>query len=248
MPNQIVDSLAQSFSSVFTNHQLKVVYGTPVLREYQAHYWQAIVLFLALVLFVTIKVLNPKKVNQVFLSIVNLQMAKQLFREDYKLNKRVSLFLSLFFIIIFAFFIQLFNNHYNLILQKTEGVLQYGFFITLLLVMYSIKFSINSILAFITKASDIDKEYRFTVMIFNQVAAVVLFPLVVALQFSSLSNTYFLHISLAVIFAFLLLRFYRGLVISSLEQNLGVLYIFLYLCALEILPILVLIKFLLINF
>lgn len=248
MPNQLADSLIQSYSSVFNNHQLQVVYGIPVIREQEITYWQAIVLFLALTLFVSIKILNPKKVNQVFLSIVNLQMAKQLFREDYKLNKRVPLLFSLLFIIIFSFFLQLLNTHYRLILNETSALVQYVFFITLLLLMYTVKFTVNSIIAFITKISEVDKEYRFTVMIFNQVAAIVLFPLVVLLQFSNLPANYILYVSLALIAMFMLFRLYRGLVISSLEQNLGVLYIFLYLCTLEILPILLLIKFLLINF
>lgn len=245
---QITDTLLYTAQSVFLNHELQPVFSSPITRVQQVNYWQAIVLFITLALFISIKTLNPKKINQVLFSIINLQVAKQLFREDYRLNKRVPILLSLVFILIFAFFLQLFNAHFQLILQSTASFLQYLFFVLLLTGIYFIKFIANATIAYITNTTEIDKEYRFTVMIFNQVTAIVLFPLLVVLQFSTLPKQYIMYLCLSVITTFIVLRLYRGLVISSLEQNLGILYIFLYLCALEILPILVLIKFLLINF
>jgi hypothetical protein len=47
---------------------------------------------------------------------------------------------------------------------------------------------------------------------------------------------------------FFVLRLFRGFLISVSEQNVGIIYIFLYLCGLEILPLLILIKFLMTNF
>jgi hypothetical protein len=47
---------------------------------------------------------------------------------------------------------------------------------------------------------------------------------------------------------FYTLRLVRVLAIMYSEQNVGIVYIIMYLCALEILPFLVLIKFLFINF
>jgi hypothetical protein len=44
------------------------------------------------------------------------------------------------------------------------------------------------------------------------------------------------------------LRLYRGFLFAGIEHGVGLLQLFVYLCALEILPLLVLIKFLVVNF
>jgi hypothetical protein len=76
----------------------------------------------------------------------------------------------------------------------------------------------------------------------------VLFPFIICIQFSRYSTELFLYPAIIICIVLYLLRIFRGFVISVMEQNVGIFYIFLYLCALEILPIFVLIKFLLVNF
>jgi hypothetical protein len=111
-----------------------------------------------------------------------------------------------------------------------------------------VKYITTHTLSFIIGEFDLGKEYFFNIFIFNQMAGVVLFPIVLCILFSKLTPELFLYPGIVICAAFFLLRLFRGFVISTLEQNVGVLYIFLYLCGLEILPLLVLIKFLLNNF
>jgi hypothetical protein len=114
--------------------------------------------------------------------------------------------------------------------------------------MYLVKFSFSSILAYISNNVDIEKEYRFTTIVFNQVFALIILPIVILLQYSQVPTGILIYTSIGLVLTFYFFRLYRGFIISALEQNLGFMYIFLYFCALEILPLLILIKFLLINF
>lgn len=235
-------------NSVFQNHNLVTKSLETSLRTVEPMYWQTIVLTLSFVLFILVKVLNPKKTQQVLASLFSIQIAKELYREDYKLNKRVTLILSIVFVLVFSFLLQILNKYFGLILLDKTYLIQYLFFVGLIIGMYVVKFSFSSILAYISNNQELEKEYRFTIMVFNQVFALVILPLVILLQYSQLPSEWLMYLSIILTVAFYFFRLYRGFVISALEQNLGFMYIFLYFCALEILPLLILIKFLLINF
>lgn len=242
------DSLWIKGPSVFTGHLLQPIHSNPILREGTTLYWPSLLLFIVFALYVSIKVSAPKKIFKVFASVFSLQAAKQLLREDYKLNKRVSVFLSLGFLIVIAFLVYITNNYFGLILEGVSPLKQYLFFITIITSVYVIKFIISYLLSLVILEEELGKEYAFNVFVFSQTIGVVLFPVVLCIQFSKYPAELFLYPGLIICAGFFALRLFRGIVISVLEQNVGILYIFLYLCALEILPVLVLIKFLLNNF
>jgi hypothetical protein len=160
----------------------------------------------------------------------------------------MSLFLVLAFIFVMAFLVQITNQYFGLILNEQSHLKQYLFFVGIISSMYIIKFFTNYILAFISSNNELAKEYLFNVFVFSQTIGVILFPLVVCLQFTKYPSEWFLYPALIITAGFYALRMFRSFIISVGEQNVGILYIFLYLCALEILPLLVLIKFLLVNF
>lgn len=234
--------------SLFAGHSLQPIHSDPIFNAAQPSYWQSILLFVVFSIYVLIKVSEPKKIYKVFFSVFSLQEAKQLFREEFKLTKRLSIFLGTCFVLVLGFLIQMTNHYFGLILQLYSPIQQYLFFIILICVSYLIKFVTNHLLAFITSNTELGKEYYFNVVVFAQTIGVILFPLVVCLQFTRYPTEWFLYPALIICIGFYFLRLLRGFIISVTEQNIGILYIFLYLCALEILPLLIVIKFLLINF
>jgi hypothetical protein len=235
-------------ASVFKNHSLKPIHTTPIFNASKTSYWPGIILFLIFVLYVLIRISEPKKIIRVFTSVFSLQESKLLFREEFKLTKRMSLFLVLAFILVMAFLVQITNQYFGLILNEQSHLKQYLFFVGIISSMYIIKFFTNYILAFISSNNELAKEYLFNVFVFSQTIGVILFPLVVCLQFTKYPSEWFLYPALIITAGFYALRMFRSFIISVGEQNVGILYIFLYLCGLEILPLLVLIKFLLVNF
>ena len=234
--------------SIFSNHSLKTVHNSPIFNAYTPSYWQGILLFIIFSIYVLIKISEPKKILKIFGSVFSLVEAKQLFREEFKLAKRFSIFMGLCFIMVIAFLIQITNNYFGLILNEHTAFEQYMFFIMIICLTYIVKFSVNYALAFVILNTELGKEYMFNVVVFSQTIGIILFPVIVCMQFTIYPKEWFLYPSLIICFGFYALRMFRGFIISTSEQNIGILYIFLYLCALEILPLLILIKFLLINF
>lgn len=243
------DTTGFSAYSLFSGHSLKSSRDKdPILTNTPVLYWPSVLLFLVFSIYVSIKVTDPKKIIKIFISIFSIQASKQLIREDYKLYKRVSVFLSTCFILVISFLICLINNYFGLILKSYGLFYQYLFFILVTTFIYLTKIVSTLILSHITSSYEIGKEYVFNLFIFCQIAGIILFPVVVFLQFSKYPAEWFLYPGLIICGSIYMLRIFRGFVISALEQNIGFLYIILYLCALEILPVLVLVRFLLINF
>jgi hypothetical protein len=235
--------------SLFSSHKLKSSHSKdPILTNSPVLYWPSVLLFIVFCIYVSVKVTDPKKIIKIFMSVFSIQASKQLIREDYKLYKRVSVFLSVCFILVISFLICLINDYFGLILKSYNLFHQYLFFILITTFIYLTKIVSTLILAHITSSYEIGKEYIFNLFVFCQITGVILFPVVVFIQFSKYPTEWFLYPGLIVCASIYMLRIFRGFVISALEQNIGILYIILYLCALEILPLLVLVRFLLINF
>lgn len=242
------NTVSVSQESIFSGHSLKVIHNTPIFNNSNPMYWPGVLLFLIFSIYVLIRLAQPKKIFKIFISVFSLQEAKQLFREEFKLTKRVSVFLGTGFILVLAFLIQITNQYFGLILKDYSHLEQYLFFVAVITLTYLVKFATHYVLAFISLNQELSKEYLFNVFLFSQTTGIIIFPLIVCLQFTKYPPEWFLYPSLIICLGFYALRMFRGFILSVTEQNVGILYIFLYLCALEILPLLILIKFLLINF
>lgn len=234
--------------SLFQNHELKPVHTSPILTNVPVFYWPSILLFIVFGLYISVRITSPKTIFKICIAVFNPQLAKQLMREDYKLTKRVSLFLSACFVLVFAFLLYKTSKHFDLLFLSYSDLLQYCFFVVLIIIVYATKIFTNSLFSSLTKNTELGQEYIFNVFLFAQVMGVFLFPLVAFIQFSRLPIEWFLYPSLAICFMFYALRSLRGFVLAGLEQNSGFLHIILYFCALEILPMLVLVEFLVNHF
>ena len=234
--------------SIFYGHTLKPIHEKPIINSHSPSYWEIVILFLIFCIYVLIRIAEPKKIGKMFIAVFSMQEAKQLFRQEFRLTKRISLLLVVAFIFILAFFMQFMNKYYGFVLINSSHLLQYFFFVLVITLVVLLKFVAVYCLAFISSNIELGKEYLFNVLIFSQTIGIILFPLMTCIQFTKFPPQWFLFPSVIIYVGFYLLRAYRTMIISAVEQNIGILYIILYLCTLEILPLLVLIKFLLVNF
>jgi hypothetical protein len=244
----LIDLVDIKALSIFNGHSLKPIHNSPILNINTPSYWQEILLFLVFAIYVLIRISEPKKILKIFISVFSLQEAKQLFRQEFKLAKRISLLLGIGFVLIMAFLIQITNQYFGLIFKDNTHLQQYLYFVIIVSLIYLIKFLVINVLSYTSSNKDLGKEYLFNVLVFSQTIGVVLFPFVICLQFTKYPAEWFLYPALVICAGFYSLRIFRSFIISVTEQNIGIIYIILYLCTLEILPMLVLAKFLLVNF
>lgn len=244
--NQILGSL--SYEPLFKNHLLKPIHDTAIFNNAQTLYWPSIILFIALCLMVLLKATSPQKTFRVLNAAYSLQVARQIEREDYGPMKRVSIVLSVVFVLITAFLFYKLNLIFGSILSSNGGLFQYLFFVMVIILTYTVKLISASIVGYVTETNNVFHEYINNTLIINQSVGVILLPVMIIVELSHVNPVWIVLPATLFLVLGYVLRLYRGFIFAGIEHGVGLLQLFVYLCALEILPLLVLIKFLVVNF
>jgi hypothetical protein len=92
----------------------------------------------------------------------------------------------------------------------------------------------------IFKTAESSRAYQLNTLIFNQITGIAIFPF--ALMAFYWENTTFLIIGVVIVSLLFGYRLFRGILTGLANKNYNLLYLFLYLCTLEILPLLLLVK------
>ena len=147
-----------------------------------------------------------------------------------------------------SFLLYKFNSAYNLIFTQSSHLFQFSIIFGILILLILSKIIANKMLIFFTGTKNIIHQYSHYSFIINQTFGLFIFPFIVLAEFSKFNSLLFLTIALVIMALSVLLKWFRGIVFSLVEERIGLLQTFAYLCTLEILPILVLIKFIVETF
>lgn len=237
-----------SYEPVFKDHLLKPVHNGAIFNNAGHLYWPSIMLFSVLSLLVILKVISPYKTFRVLNAAYSLQVARQIEREDYGPLKRTSIVLSIVFVMITAFLFYKLNLIFGHILSRNSSLFQYLFFVIVIILAYTVKLLTARFIGFITQTNGLFTEYINNTLIINQSVGVVLLPVMVIVELAPVDPVWIVFPATLFLLMGYLLRLYRGFLFAGVEAGVGALQLFVYLCALEILPLLVLIKFLVVNF
>jgi hypothetical protein len=237
----MADSATQQ--SLFEGHLLQAENSNSVIHYTNYDYLIAAILLFIYSLFVVLYVKNRKRLNQVIKAFYINRFASQLAREEVSIVNRVSVILS----IIFLFSMTLFTWQVIAFYGWAHSVDQSTLFFSILAIViaiYTVKFTSIKFFGFVFKTTKESDEYALTVLLFINSLGLFLLPIVVCIAFAqNVSIGIFINIGLYTLGLFLLTRIVRGLIIGINSIRVSKLYLFLYLCSLEILPLLIMIKF-----
>jgi len=155
-----------------------------------------------------------------------------------------SLLLNILFILSGAVFINLVFSHYGLGSNVNFWMLL--LYIALgLAIIYLGKFIILKICGWIFRLKDATDNYTFIVFTTNKILGIIWLPFIIMLAFTSGStNEWFLNLSLIVTGFLFLYRFYLSYATLPKGVKLHPFHFFLYLCAFEVVPLLLINKLL----
>ena len=206
--------------------------------EFQVGDWIiGVVLFSAFV-FAWIKMFYNRNYQNIIKSGINYQYAYKLVKEGNSVSYRVNTFLNFVFYMNFAMFLFLSIKllGYDVKLQEWKI---YLLIFSLLLIIYTGKSFVFNILGFIFNNKSSVNEYITNIGIYNKILGVFLFPIIIAIPYISLQfKLPLMYIGIIAIGLSLIFRFLRAFQIAF-KIKLSIFYLILYLCALEILPILI---------
>lgn len=170
-------------------------------------------------------------------SLINENILKLFFRED--MFKPSTFLLYIIFFINISAFIYLCSVHFG----GPSGILNYGLILAGVIGIYLIRHTSLFLLGIVFPVSKATGLYSFTVMVFNHFIGLVLIPMNLFLALGPTEYRYYLMVFGVFILAILyILRIFRGFFIVSEYFIERFFQIIIYLCAFEIVPVLILLK------
>jgi hypothetical protein len=229
--------------SLFEGHLLQAENNRPVIHYTNYDYLIAAILLLIYSLFVVLYVKNRKRLNQVIKAFYINRFASQLAREEVSIVNRVSVILSIIFLFSMTLFTWQVIGYYGWVGQVDQSSLFFTV-LAIIVTVYTLKFTSIKFFGFVFKTTKEADEYALTVLLFINSLGLFLLPIVVCIAFAqNVSIGVFVNIGLYTLGLFLLTRIVRGLIIGINSIRVSKLYLFLYLCSLEILPLVIMVKF-----
>ncbi len=233
-----------SYAHIFDKHELTVQSNSAELLGKPEMVWPAFVFIIGFVLLVLIRTTSAKRFFMIIKAIFTLGASKQLMREDYKLNKGSAVLFSIVFVLHFSYFLFEINQYFGYIHYSFNSVLFYFLIVSAIILTYTVKITLSKLLSSVFLAKNETDEYIFNIFLSTNAAGLFLFPIIVCSEYSQLPVQYFLCGGSTVLLVLYLIRVFKGLAIAYVGGRFSVFHLFLYFCALEVLPLIVIIKLL----
>lgn len=231
-------------NSIFKGTQLKSTPFMPAIERVPSEGWVFLALMAIFGLLLWLRNINPRKMFTYLSSLYNRRALGEILNEEEILTSPFSLLLFVVFCLTTSLFtIKAFELLGFEVLRGQHRALVFGALAILLLTVYAFKIIGIRLVGFIFKLQPIATQHAFNVYLLNNILGLLLIPLLAVAYYSTQPyNLIAAYIGLGLFVLFFILRFGKALVIEGVLAPLNLVYLFLYLCTLEILPLLVAIK------
>jgi hypothetical protein len=219
----------------------------PQLRNGFDNDWMVIVFCLVVAALAWIRVAFPRKHKQIINTFLYNRFVRQAMREELVLSHGSSIALTISFILIAGLFLMQLHNweFLGFHLFADTGFVLYIKLCLLLTAIYAVKVLLMQFLQFLVRNDSGLQEYIFNTFLINKVLGMLLLPMVIGIAYMpSVAAPVLFYTGLTLIGITYIYRVFRGFV-AAITNNVSNFYLLLYLCTLEILPLIVI--FLLFN-
>lgn len=231
-------------SSIFKGHRLQVEkYQDNHLSNHQPD-WIPALLIGFFILVAWAQLFYYKRMKQIMLAPLSKRFLNQLIRDGNLFKERISVALSIVYVLAFSLLIFQTNEILlNLSAGPFHGFLLFLITAAMFTAFWLSKILVINFLGFVFKTHQTAREYLLNMLIFSLISAIALLPLLVFVIYTK--SVLFLYGALITISLLYLFRFVRGFFIGITLTKFSYLFLIVYLCTLEILPLLILAKLLL---
>ena len=200
-----------------------------------------------LLVFMTIGYIVARKylgsmLSSIFTASVRYNNASGMFNDNSQLQRHRDQVLDSLYFVNMAFFLMLLSGFYHIKPYGLNGFKLLLIYTGMLVAFYLIRILLASVTGHVFFISQLLKKHLYMGFTYNKLMGILLLPLnFMIVYIRSPLNKYVLFFALLVILTILFMRIIRGIELTAKERILN-LYLFLYLCALEIVPVLLFYK------
>ncbi|MBK6966611.1 MAG: DUF4271 domain-containing protein [Bacteroidales bacterium] len=243
LPEQDIDSSSNKViydkPSLFSTVRKQPQPIKPEVRVSRENDWLTALFMICLVLITWIRYYNFRRIKQLFKAVIGRHHVNQLVRDGNLVEERITP--GLVIIYLTGLSVIIYQLGLNTIYEKLGYAKPWLIFTAIIAgisILWFIKLLTIKFTGIIFRTKQDTSELILTNLIFNGAAGIIIFPFVVAGFYSG--NLLLIKIAALILLMGMAFRFFRSLVIGLTAQTFSVIYLFLYLCTLEILPLLIL--------
>ncbi|TWR23751.1 DUF4271 domain-containing protein [Mucilaginibacter achroorhodeus] len=252
-PNAFVDSILKAnaykndlFLNLSTKASMKQGYGR---NRPSRDIWVVGVIMVLLLFAAGLNIASTKDVSNVFQSFYHRKAAGPAGKEESPINAWTFIGLFILFGLTSGMFLYLLTTGYYKVYYTISGVQLFLTLSIVIIALFAVKFLVLKFLGFVFDISKLVDDYIATLSLTYFNITFVFLP--VAVCFSLIADAFIpllLIITLALVIIIFVWQYLRSSVSIITNFRFHKFYLFVYLCALEICPILILIKALNIGF
>ena len=220
--------------------------GLQIVEKVQTHQptWYFIYLFLLIGLLAWIMLYYGNILTQTVQAATNFQVANKMFKNNSLLQNQLDGALYLFYFLSMAFMLYYIELRISLFPYDLQGALLFLFNLALLIALFLGRVVLHNIAGILFNRIRIIREYLYNMFIFNKLSGLVVLPLLFLLVYTKgMLQSLIFWTSVFVLSSIVVMRLIRAVVFSYRKEVL-IFYMFLYLCALEIIPLVLLYRWL----
>ncbi|MEI6681492.1 MAG: DUF4271 domain-containing protein [Bacteroidota bacterium] len=230
--------------SPFAGHLLRPGDFKTNLAERLQPDWILGILLLCFILLAWTQVFYHKRIRQVFRAPFSKRFINQLTRDGNLFKERISVTLGIIYLLTFSLLLYEFNEQILKIdFRIIHGAPLFGAITLANLVVLTVKVSLVQLIGRVFKTRETTYNYLLNLLIFALLTGPLMLGILILILYLKLPV--FLYICLVAFILIFIFRFVRGFFIGIAVTKFSYLFLFVYLCSLEILPLLVIIKILL---
>ncbi len=206
----------------------------------EGNWWATAILFCSFTLLVILRVFDYRKLLLLFNGFIRASSVGAMYREEYALTSRISLLLLLNYLMMFPLFIWQTAGFFG---ASRDGLAGFALISGIILVTYFVKIIVTRILGNIFEVKEASTEYVYNILLFNKTIGLLLFPICLLLAFArQIPSDFLIWTGIVIIGLVLIYRLLRIILIGMANSSVSFFYIILYLCTLEIIPFVVILK------
>ncbi len=208
----------------------------------QPSIWIFYVLLLIVIYFTFIRNVFYKSLPVIFQAYWNDRSINQFTRDDNFFKSRNSIFYFILFSMVYATIAYFIIDYFGYSMPR-KGLELYYLIITVLTIFYTAKYLLMKLIGYIFSVQRLISGYLAIISVSNLVYAVLSIPLLIF--FNYVNSEYKIYVLSIILIAFIFNTVYKYLRTGAFLKNnfqFPIFYLFLYLCAFEIMPLLIIYK------
>lgn len=212
-------------------------------KEYRTSHFQTHLFYVFLGLFLLLGLTYSafkKYFHDLFEAFTSPTLSRRQLKDQLSQTPFPSLVFNVFFTLSLGLYLFLLFHRKGL-LPKDIPIYFAGYFVLFLIFIYVLKYLSLRFLGWVLEIKEIVEGYMFTIFLINKILGIVLLPVILILAFSpSFLSNIVLDISVLFVVVFLGYRYFRAFPVLTTSIKISKFHFFIYLCAFEVVPVLVL--------